>query len=100
MCILLLGENLLQLLCRYVLGDPSDPATTLGPVISKAAAEAITAQVRDALGKGAVDSTPANRSFTTLPQSGSYVAPRLLTNVNHTMAVMVTETFGPLGDSS
>ena len=81
---------------RYKLGDPADKATTVGPVISAAAVKAITAQVDDALSKGAVDATPANASFQSLPATGSYVAPRLLTNVNHSMDVMTVETFGPI----
>lgn len=81
---------------RYTLGDPADKATSVGPVISSAAVKAITAQVDDALSKGAVDATPANASFQNLPSTGSYVAPRLLTNVNHSMTVMMEETFGPI----
>ena len=81
---------------RYNLGDPADKATTVGPVISAAAVKAITAQVDDALSKGAVDATPANASFQSLPTTGSYVAPRLLTSVNHSMDVMTVETFGPI----
>ncbi|OAA73072.1 aldehyde dehydrogenase (NAD) family protein (Eurofung) [Akanthomyces lecanii RCEF 1005] len=80
----------------YKLGDPADKATTVGPVISATAVKAITAQVDDALSKGAVDATPANASFQSLPATGSYVAPRLLTNVNHSMDVMTVETFGPI----
>ncbi|KAF1734636.1 Phenylacetaldehyde dehydrogenase [Beauveria bassiana] len=80
----------------YKLGDPADKATTVGPVISAAAVKAITAQVDDALSKGAVDATPANASFQTLPSRGSYIAPRILTNVNHSMDVMTVETFGPI----
>lgn len=80
----------------YKLGDSLDQSTTIGPVISKAAVKSIQAQVDDALQKGAVDATPANASFSTLPQAGSYIAPRLLTNVTHDMSVMTAETFGPL----
>ncbi|OAQ97312.1 hypothetical protein LLEC1_00071 [Akanthomyces lecanii] len=83
-------------LAGYQLGDPADKATTVGPVISAAAVKAITGQVDDALSKGAVDATPANASFQNLPATGSYVAPRLLTNVNHSMNIMTVETFGPI----
>lgn len=65
-------------------------------MISAAAVKAITAQVDDALSKGAVDATPANASFQNLPSRGSYIAPRILTNVNHSMDVMTVETFGPI----
>lgn len=57
---------------------------------------AITSQVEDALSKGAVDATPENSTFHNLPTNGSYIAPRLLTNVNHEMIVMTAETFGPI----
>ena len=68
----------------------------VGPVISAAAARSIQSHIDDALAKGATDSTPHNPSFQSLPTQGFYVAPRLLTNVNHTMAVMREETFGPV----
>jgi acyl-CoA reductase-like NAD-dependent aldehyde dehydrogenase len=80
----------------YNLGDPNQQSTSIGPVISSAAVKAIEEQVQDAISKGAVDATPENASFASLPTTGSYVAPRLLTNVTHDMAVAKTETFGPL----
>jgi acyl-CoA reductase-like NAD-dependent aldehyde dehydrogenase len=83
-------------LFRYKLGDPTDKSTTFGPVISQASAQNITTQVDDALSKGAVDATPANATFANLPSTGSFVAPRLLTNVTHAMSVMKDETFGPI----
>lgn len=57
---------------------------------------AITSQIEDALNNGAVDATPENSTFQNLPTNGSYIAPRLLTNVNHEMAIMTAETFGPV----
>ncbi|KAF7554609.1 hypothetical protein G7Z17_g2794 [Cylindrodendrum hubeiense] len=80
---------------QYKLGDPMDASTMVGPVISRAAQQGIYAQLHDALAKGAVDATPENASFTSAPHSGNYVAPFLLTNVNHDMLIMREETFGP-----
>jgi acyl-CoA reductase-like NAD-dependent aldehyde dehydrogenase len=80
----------------YRLGDPMDKNTNLGPVISTRSAEAIRSQVRDALEKGAKDATPYNESFQSPPAHGNYLAPVLLTNVNHDMMVMTEETFGPI----
>ena len=86
--------------CSYKLGDPKDQTTTTGPVISAQAVEKITAHVKDALAKGAVVSTPENSSFqvesNSQTQRGNFVAPIVLTNVNHTMATMKEETFGPV----
>lgn len=80
----------------YVLGDPTSTSTTIGPVISPAAVSNINAQIQDALTKGAVDATPKNSSFASLPSKGSFIAPRLLLNVTHEMTVMKDETFGPV----
>ncbi|KAF4309309.1 hypothetical protein GTA08_BOTSDO03160 [Botryosphaeria dothidea] len=83
-------------LATYELGDPFDVATNVGPVISAAAAQAIDAQAADALHRGARDVTPANPSFVSVPQKGSYVAPKILVDVDHSMRVMQDETFGPV----
>ncbi|KAL5340867.1 Aldehyde/histidinol dehydrogenase [Aspergillus crustosus] len=83
-------------LATYKLGDPTDKATTTGPVISHQAVKNIQAHIDEALSKGAVDSTPENATFTSLPSEGSFIAPRILTNVSHDMRVMREETFGPV----
>ncbi|KAL8936120.1 MAG: hypothetical protein Q9211_004338 [Gyalolechia sp. 1 TL-2023] len=80
----------------YRLGSPFDESTNVGPVVSKKAAEAIRAHIKDALDKGAVNATPDNHSFSHPPPDGNYVPPTLLTNVTHDMDVMNEETFGPV----
>ena len=81
----------------YKLGDPFDPSTNVGPVVSKRASETIKAHIKDALAKGAIDSTPVeNESFLSPLPNGNYVKPTLLTNVTHDMDVMNDETFGPV----
>jgi acyl-CoA reductase-like NAD-dependent aldehyde dehydrogenase len=80
----------------YKLGDPLDKDTHLGPVISKKSQETIEQHVKDALDKGAVNATPANETFSKLPEKGNFVVPTLLTNVTHDMKVMKDETFGPI----
>ncbi|KAF2861689.1 aldehyde dehydrogenase [Piedraia hortae CBS 480.64] len=80
----------------YALGDPNEKSTNVGPVVSKAAAERIAEQVAAAKTKGAKDVTPANKTFTSPPSGGNYVAPTVLTNVTHDMSVMRDETFGPV----
>ncbi|HVO48990.1 MAG TPA: aldehyde dehydrogenase family protein [Steroidobacteraceae bacterium] len=80
---------------KYVLGDPTDPITTLGPVVRPAAAEQIRRQVAASLAAGAhaaIDERlfPASRAGT------PYLAPQLLLDVDHTMSVMREEIFGPV----
>lgn len=80
----------------YRLGDPFDPDTVIGPVVSKKSMHLINAHVHDALEKGARDATPETPSFSSLPFEGNYVKPTLLTGVTHDMDVMNDETFGPI----
>ncbi|KAF1965230.1 betaine aldehyde dehydrogenase 2 [Bimuria novae-zelandiae CBS 107.79] len=85
-----------EVLKGYRLGDPTEKDTNLGPVVSKRSAETIRSHIKDALEKGAKDATPENESFKSPPADGNFVAPTLLTNVDHNMAVMTEETFGPV----
>jgi acyl-CoA reductase-like NAD-dependent aldehyde dehydrogenase len=81
---------------RYTLGDPSEPTTAVGPVISQPAKTRIQAHIDDALSKGAANATPPNASFQHPPADGTYVAPTLLANARHDMRIMREETFGPV----
>jgi acyl-CoA reductase-like NAD-dependent aldehyde dehydrogenase len=79
----------------YLLGDPRDPATTIGPMVRTDAAESVRDQVREAIQSGAgslIDPShfPADKEGT------AYMAPRILTNVSHDMRVIREETFGPV----
>ncbi|KAJ5813392.1 uncharacterized protein N7503_000142 [Penicillium pulvis] len=82
----------------YKLGDPQDTTTTTGPVISAVAKEKIQSHVDDALSKGAVNATPENATFSLAKTAdkGNWLAPVVLTNVNHSMVTMKEETFGPV----
>ena len=80
---------------RQVLGDPLDPATTLGPVANERVARTVRAQVADALAAGAralVDPS----AFPADDGAGLYVAPQVLVDVDHSMALMREENFGPV----
>jgi len=80
---------------KYKLGDPTNTATNLGPVVSVASAERIRKQVADAIRQGAKALIPED--LFPIAQSGTaYVAPQVLVNVNHSMDVMMEETFGPV----
>ncbi|PHH73675.1 hypothetical protein CDD80_3636 [Ophiocordyceps camponoti-rufipedis] len=85
-----------KVLRGYKLGDPSDKATHVGPVVSRRAKQTIEEHISDALAKGAKDATPDNESFGSAPAKGNYVKPTLLTGVDHSMMVMTEETFGPV----
>ncbi len=80
---------------RLKLGNPLEEGTTLGPVVSESAARRIDDQVDCAVSGGAkVVSDP--RMFYATKASPCYLAPRVLTNVDHTMDLMTEESFGPV----
>jgi acyl-CoA reductase-like NAD-dependent aldehyde dehydrogenase len=84
-----------DLIRQYRLGEPLDPATTLGPVVRTAAAETIRAQLRSAVAAGArpvieEGEFPLSRVGT------PYLAPQLLLDAPPASAVMREEIFGPV----
>ena len=79
----------------YVLGDPLDPATTLGPMARASGAEAVRDQIDAALRAGAralIDPGDFPRDV----RGSAYLSPQVLVDVDHSMAVMVDESFGPV----
>ncbi|MBF9033488.1 aldehyde dehydrogenase family protein [Rhodobacterales bacterium HKCCE2091] len=86
-------EKAVAIVEGYRLGDPLDPETTIGPMAHVRFAETVRAHVDDALAKGATGLIdPA-----LFPQAGgAYVAPQIVTGVDHSMTVMREETFGPV----
>jgi len=76
------------------LGNPLDPETTLGPMANKRFAAEVRAQVGEAIAAGAFPVVDAAN----FPQDdgGAYLAPQILTNVDHTTRVMRDESFGPV----
>ena len=88
-------EGAVALTRRYVLGDPTDPDTTIGPMVRTAAAEFVRGQIGEAARQGA--RTLIDESGFTKSASGTpYLAPQILVDVDHTMRVMREETFGPV----
>jgi acyl-CoA reductase-like NAD-dependent aldehyde dehydrogenase len=64
-------------------------------MVRTSAAETVRAQVAEAIGQGAVPHIDP-RQFDGDRPGTPYVAPQILTNVNHAMRVMTEETFGPV----
>jgi acyl-CoA reductase-like NAD-dependent aldehyde dehydrogenase len=79
----------------YRLGDPRDTATTLGPLVRSAAAEAVRAQVAEAVAAGARALLDPAR-FPADAEGTPYLAPQVLVDVHHGMRVMREESFGPV----
>jgi len=79
----------------YILGNPTDPATTLGPVVRPAAADQIRRQIAASVSKGARAAIDERR-FAASRAGSAYLAPQILLDVDHGMSVMREEIFGPV----
>jgi acyl-CoA reductase-like NAD-dependent aldehyde dehydrogenase len=88
-------DGAVELTKQYVLGKPTEEATTLGPVVRTSAAEQIRKQIAASVAAGA---TPAidERAFAASRAGTPYLAPQLLLNADHRMTVMREEIFGPV----
>jgi acyl-CoA reductase-like NAD-dependent aldehyde dehydrogenase len=82
-------SRLTQLVAELAYGDPHDPKTQVGPVISVASATRIEGWIEQAMSKGA-------KRLNGGPRSGAVLPPTLLTNVDNSMNVSCNEIFGPV----
>jgi acyl-CoA reductase-like NAD-dependent aldehyde dehydrogenase len=87
--------GMVDLAKTYVLGDPLDPATTLGPMVRPRAGDFVRAQVAEAVAGGATAHIDA-KDFAKDAAGSAYCAPQVLTGVDHSMRVMTEESFGPV----
>ena len=76
------------------LGNPFDPASTLGPMANKRFAAVVRAQTAEAITAGAT--ALIDPALFPADDGGAYLAPQILVNVSHKMRVMMEESFGPV----
>ena len=77
---------------KFRRGDPAEDATYIGPLTRGAQVKVLEAQVRDAVKKGAKVLAGGRR----VKGKGHWFEPTVLVDVDHSMAVMREESFGPI----
>jgi aldehyde dehydrogenase len=81
---------------RLVVGDPTDSATTIGPVTTRAGRDRLETLVESARAAGAdvveVGHVPADDEFA----RGNYVRPTVVTGLSADHPLVVEEQFGPI----
>lgn len=82
-------EALLARVAAVSFGDPADPATTMGPVIDLAAAQAVGERIAGSVAQGA-------RLLAGGTREGTLFAPTVLDRVAVDAPLIATETFGPV----
>jgi acyl-CoA reductase-like NAD-dependent aldehyde dehydrogenase len=88
-------DGFTELASQYVLGNPLDPATTLGPLARRRAAQTVREQVAASIAAGALAVLDEKR-FAASQLGTAYLAPQVLINVDHSMPIMQQEIFGPV----
>ena len=81
----------IQWLDAQIIGDPMDKSTTMGPLAKQTGIDTLNRQIKQAEECGAV----VHPYGGTIPETGQYCRPVILTQVDHSMAIMTDETFGP-----
>ncbi|KAI8866814.1 aldehyde dehydrogenase [Ramicandelaber brevisporus] len=87
-----------ELTAKYIVGNPFNKETTLGPLVRPSAADKVWSHVESALAAGAeqvVDLSGFPEEYRTRNPTG-YIAPQIFINVDHGMDIMKEETFGPV----
>ncbi len=77
----------------FVIGDPLDDKTYIGPLTRKEQIAVLEDQIKDAVGKGAKILCGGKRLS---DRKGYYFAPSVLVDVDHSMKLMSEESFGPI----
>ncbi|MFL5728018.1 MAG: aldehyde dehydrogenase family protein, partial [Cytophagaceae bacterium] len=76
----------------YKAGNPQEEGVYIGPLTRKDQLEVLNSQIKDAVNKGAKLLSGGKKK----EGKGYFFEPAVLVNVNHSMAIMKDESFGPV----
>ncbi len=82
----------LEVVAGFQIGDPQSEDTYIGAITRAPQLDVLDAQVADAIARGATLRCGGKR----LPGPGNWYAPTVFTGVDHSMTLMVEESFGPI----
>ncbi len=85
-------QKAVALVNTFVLGNPLEAETTMGPMANIRFAKEVRAQISEAVADGAT----AHIAPFKADDGGAYLTPQILTDVSHKMRVMRDESFGPV----
>lgn len=85
-------EQLVKKTRHFIVGDPADEKTFIGPLTRKAQLDVLDAQVEDARACGGRVVLGGER----IAGDGYFFAPTIIADANHNMICMREESFGPI----
>lgn len=89
-------ERMIAKVRRMVIGDPADPKTDIGPLISDAQRARVLGYIRSGLDQGAKAVVGGKVPDTPGLANGFFVEPTIFTGVSNSMAIARDEIFGPV----
>lgn len=89
-------EKFVQNVESYVLGDPLDEATTMGPLTSAEQFETVTDYIKTGREEGATLVTGGEQPADPALADGHYIEPAVFTDVDNEMRIAREEIFGPV----
>lgn len=89
-------ELLLARVRAIAIGDPADPATRFGPLVSLEHREKVMGYIRSGIEEEARLLTGGGAPSATTLASGSYLLPTVFTDCTDTMRIVREEIFGPV----
>ena len=89
-------EKLIAKTKRLKVGDPKDPATDLGPLVSKKQQERVLGYIEQGKEQKAVLAIGGGVPKDPALQKGFFVEPTIFTNVSNSMTIAREEIFGPV----
>ena len=89
-------ERFLSATEKLNVGDPLDPTTDFGPLITAQHRERVEGYIRSGLDEGAKLLTGGKRPNDPTLQKGNYLLPTVFENVTPTMRICQEEIFGPV----
>jgi aldehyde dehydrogenase (NAD+)/succinate-semialdehyde dehydrogenase/glutarate-semialdehyde dehydrogenase len=84
-------ERVVAKVATIQVGDPLDPATTIGPMASRAQRDLVLGQIADAKARGARVVVEGEAR-----EPGFFLGPSVLTDLTREMELVREETFGPI----
>ena len=88
-----ISKNIIE---SYVLNDPFNKDTTMGPMAQENSLNFLSNQVSDATNKGAKIIAGSGQSMKDSNNKGRFFSPTMVIDCNHDMSIMKDESFGPL----
>jgi betaine-aldehyde dehydrogenase len=89
-------KRLVERARKIKIGDGFDPATEMGPLITRAHQEKVEAYIRTGVEEGAKLATGGKRLEGKLGEKGNFVEPTIFTETKPDMRIVQEEIFGPV----